>query len=128
MLEYNKSSTLQQEDPWDTIIISWWKYFVLDFNKKASLFKYFYASICTPIKYASTLPSFSYRTHSRTNSFHAAQKGILLKIKSLDTTKGHVCDKLWIRMINICKESITILLKIIFEESLKNDVFPEIWK
>ena len=31
-------------------------------------------------------------------------------------------------MINICKESITILLKIIFEEPLKNDVFPEIWK
>ena len=31
-------------------------------------------------------------------------------------------------MIKICNESITIPLKIIFEESLKNGVFPEIWK
>ena len=31
-------------------------------------------------------------------------------------------------MIKICNESITIPLKIIFKESLKNGVFPEIWK
>ena len=31
-------------------------------------------------------------------------------------------------MIKICNESITIPLKIIFDESLKNGVFPEIWK
>ena len=31
-------------------------------------------------------------------------------------------------MIEICNESITIRLKIIFEESLKNGVFPEISK
>ena len=31
-------------------------------------------------------------------------------------------------MIKICNESITVPLKIIFDESLKNGVFPEIWK
>ena len=31
-------------------------------------------------------------------------------------------------MIKICNESITISLKIIFDVSLKNGVFPEIWK
>ena len=31
-------------------------------------------------------------------------------------------------MIKICNESITIPLKIIFDESLKNSIFPEIWK
>ena len=31
-------------------------------------------------------------------------------------------------MIKICNESITIRLKIISEESLKNGVFPETWK
>ena len=31
-------------------------------------------------------------------------------------------------MIKICNDSITIPLKIIFDESLKNCVFPEIWK
>ena len=31
-------------------------------------------------------------------------------------------------MIKICKESVPIPLKIIFEESLKKGIFPEIWK
>ena len=31
-------------------------------------------------------------------------------------------------MIKLCEESIVIPLKIIFEESLKCGVFPEIWK
>ena len=31
-------------------------------------------------------------------------------------------------MIKICNESIITPLKIIFDESLKNSVFPEIWK
>ena len=31
-------------------------------------------------------------------------------------------------MTKICNESITILLKVIFKESLKNGVFPEVWK
>ena len=31
-------------------------------------------------------------------------------------------------MIKICSESVTILLKIIFQESLKKGIFPEIWK
>ena len=102
--------------------------FVSDFNKKANLFNNFFASICTPIKNASTLPYFSYRTNSRINSFHATENDILLILKSLDSTKARGCDNLSVRMIKICNESITIPLKIIFDESLKNSVFPEIWK
>ena len=86
--------------------------FVSDFNKKANLF----ASICTPIKNASTLPYFSYRKNSRINCLHATEKDILLIIKSLDPTKAHGCDNLSVRMIKICNESITIPLKIIFKE------------
>ena len=52
--------------------------FVSDFNKKANLFNNFFASICTPIKKASTLPYFSYRTNCRINSFHATENDILL--------------------------------------------------
>ena len=33
-----------------------------------------------------------------------------------------------IKMIKICSESVTIPLKIIFGESLKKGIFPEIWK
>ena len=31
-------------------------------------------------------------------------------------------------MMKICSESVTIVLKIILEESLKKGIFPEIWK
>ena len=31
-------------------------------------------------------------------------------------------------MIKICSESVTIPLKIVFEESLKKGIFSEIWK
>ena len=93
--------------------------FVSQFNKKADLFNNFFASICTPIKNASSLPYFSYRTNSRINSFHATEKDILLIIKSLDLARTHGCDILSVRMIEICNESITIPLKIIFKESLK---------
>ena len=68
--------------------------FVSDFNKKANLFNNFFASVCTPIKNASTLPYFSYRTNSRINSFHATENDILLILKSLDSTEVHGCDNL----------------------------------
>ena len=68
--------------------------FVSDFNKKANLFSNLFASICTPIKNASTLPYFSYRTNSRINSFHATENDILLILKLLDLTKAHGCDQL----------------------------------
>ena len=47
---------------------------------------------------------------------------------TLDSTKAHGCDNLSIRIIKICNESITIPLEIVFDESLKNGIFPEIWK
>ena len=48
-------------------------------------------------------------------------------IKSLDSCKSHGCD-ISIKMIKICSDSVTIALKIIFEESSKKGIFPEIWK
>ena len=47
-------------------------------------------------------------------------------IKSLDSSKSHGYDNILIKTINICSESVTTPLKIIFEESLKKVIFPEI--
>ena len=51
--------------------------FVSDFYEKSNIFNNFFASICTPIKKASTLPSFSYRTNTRIKSFNITEKDIL---------------------------------------------------
>ena len=43
----------------------------------------------------------------------------VLVINSLDSTKSHDFDNVSVIIAKFCKESITIPLKIIFEESLK---------
>ena len=66
--------------------------------------------------------------NKQVNSFKVTESDILSIIKALDSTKPHGYDNLSIRMIKICSESITLPLKIIFQESLKKGKFPEIWK
>ena len=80
------------------------------------------------MKNVSTLSSFSYRTKTKIKSFNITEKNILSIIKSLDPTKAHGCDNLSIKMIQICKEGITLPLKLIFDQSQKERKFPEIWK
>ena len=92
------------------------KFFLISMIKQTFLITFF-ASVCTPIKNASTLPS-----------FNISEKDILSIIKSLDPTKAHGCDNLSIKMIQICNEVITITLKLIFDQTLKKGKFPEIWK
>ena len=102
--------------------------FISDFCAKANIFNSYFASTCTPIKNASVLPPFSYKTNTRVNSFKATESDILLIIKPLGSTKAHGYDNLSIRMIKMCSESTTLSLKIIFQESLKRGKFPEIWE
>ena len=102
--------------------------FISDFCAKANIFNNYFASISTTIKKVSVLPPFSYKTNTRTNSFKFTESDILSIIKALDSTKAHGYDNLSIRMIKMCSESITLPLKIIFQESLKKGKFPEIWK
>ena len=84
--------------------------------------------MCTPIKNSSVLPLFSYRTNARITSFDFTEEDISLIIKNLDPAKVHTCDNISIKMIKICSESLTLLLRIIFEQSVKEGRFPEIWK
>lgn len=69
------------------------------------------------------MPSFSYRTNTRINTFHGTKKDILLVIKSLDSSKSHGYDDLSVKMIKICSASVTVPLKIIFEQSLNDANF-----
>ena len=92
-----------------------------------NLFNNFFVSICTPIKNNSVLPPILYKTNTKINSFRVTNKDISI-IKSLDSSKSHGCDSILIQMIKICSESVTIPFKIIFAESLKKGIFPEILK
>ena len=63
--------------------------FISDTYKKANNFNNFFDSICTTIKNNSVLPPLSYKTDTRTYSFHAVNTDILSIIKSLDSNKSH---------------------------------------
>ena len=102
--------------------------FISDFCEKANLLNNFFDSIYTPIKNNSGLPPFIYKTNTSIHYFCVTNKNILSIINSLDSSKAHGYDNMSIKMIKICDESVTIPLKIIFEESLKKGIFPDIWK
>ena len=55
-------------------------------------------------------------------------KDILSITNLLNSSKAHGYDNISIKMIKICNESVTIPPKLIFEESLKKGIFPDIWK
>ena len=100
--------------------------FISAFCEKENLFNNFFASICTPLKNNRRLPTFIYKTNTRIHCFCVTNKDILSIINSLNSSKAHGYDNLSIKMIKICNESVTIPLKIIFEESLKKGIFPDI--
>ena len=102
--------------------------FISDYCKKENLFNNFFVSICTPIKNNSILPPLLYKTNTRINSFRVTNRYVLSIIKSLDSSKSYGYDNISIKKIKICSETVTIHLKIIFEESLKKGIFPEILK
>ena len=56
------------------------------------------------------------------------KNGILVIIKTLDCSKAHGCDNIFIKMTKICSQSLILPLKIIFEHSLKKGKFTEIRK
>ena len=102
--------------------------FISDFCEKANLFNNFFASICTPIKSNSRLSPFTYTTSTRIYCFCVTNKDILSIINSLNSSKAHGYDNISVKIIKIYNESVTLSLKIIFEEPLKRGIFQDLWK
>ena len=74
---------------------------VSDFKIKYELFNSHFAAQCTPVKNASTLPKFKYRTDKRLNSFTIDENDIFLITRNLDAGKAHGLDSVSIRMIQL---------------------------
>ena len=74
------------------------------------------------------MPCFSCKINVRKNSFQVNENDISSIVKSLNTKNAHGSDNMSIKMIQICGETITGPLKMIFDESLQKEKFPETWK
>ena len=64
------------------------------FSKRAKRFNKFFVSQCTSLSNTSTLPPITIRTDKRFSSLKINENDILSIIKSLNSNKSHVRDKL----------------------------------
>ena len=85
-------------------------------------------NVFATIKNNSVLPLLLYKSNSRIFFFSVSNKDILSVINSLHSSKSHEYDNASVRMAKIYSDSVTLPFIVIFEESLKKGIFPEIWK
>ena len=95
------------------------------FSKRADLFNKVFASQCTPLSNTSTLPLLTFRTDERLSSLKIVEDDILSIIKSLNSNKSPGWDKLSIKMVKMCDETLVYPLKHIFKASIQDGVFPD---
>ena len=74
------------------------------------------------------LPDISFYTNALLNSFSITKKDILAIIKSPNPNKSHGWEKILIKMIKMCGESLALPLKMVLEAALNEGVFPDDWK
>ena len=96
--------------------------------EKVNLFNDFFTSQCTSLENTSKLPPLLMKTDKRINTISFKDSDITSIIKSLKPTKVRGTDNISIRMIQLCGDSITLPLTLIFKFSLRNGIFPATWK
>ena len=101
---------------------------ISDFKKKAELFNNHFASQCSLVKNASTLPNLEYKTDKRLNYFEINEDDIFSIIKNLMQIKLMDEMKYRLEYIKLCSKTIAIPLKMIFRSMLEEGVFPDEWK
>ena len=103
--------------------------FITDFNEKSEIFNSHFASQCSLIQNASTLPlDREILTPNFLNSIDFSTENIRDIIKALDPNKAHGHDKISVRMLKICGDSLCKPLEMIFKDCLTQGTFPTEWK
>ena len=104
--------------------------YVTDFKIKADLFNDYFSNQCTLIDNSSILPQVptNQLLNYSLSSFQIESDQILKLICSLDINKSHGFDQISARMLKMCDSSIVLPLLIIFNNSLREGLFPSQWK
>ena len=93
--------------------------FVTNFKIKAELFNSFFTSQCSLIKNDSKLPShLNYKTDNRLSAVNFSIDDIAKILQNLDPNKAHGHDKISIRMLQLCGNSICKPLELIFQQAM----------
>ena len=101
---------------------------ISNFQEKASLFNKYFATQCTPLNYEVALPPLIYKTEARLNNIEISTSQIISLINKLNTKKSNGPDEISSHMLKLCAIEIAIPIKIIYQKSLNDMVFPDLWK
>ena len=100
-----------------------------NFKIKSDLFNSFFVSQCSLIKNDSKLPShFNCKTDDRLSAVNLSIDDIAKILQNLDPNKAHDHDKISIRMLQLCGNSICKPLELIFQQAMESGSFPSEWK
>ena len=103
--------------------------FITDFCQKAELFNSFFAEQCSILQNSSKRPTnLAPRTDQSLTSINFSKDDILKIIQNLNLNKTHGPDKISIRMIKICGNSLCKPLEMIFKSCIIKGEFPSEWK
>ena len=102
--------------------------YIINCKEKATIFANFFAKQCQPLINDSVLPQFHYLTESRIEGINISSDEITSLIRSLDKGKAGGSDQISSHMILLCDDSITVPLKLIFDQILATGIYPDSWK
>ena len=102
--------------------------FITDASEKAQLFNDYFILQCTTIDTGSDIPPEDLVNPIQINDFDISDEHILKILRSLHPNKAHGWDEISIKMIKLSDAALVNPLKIIFENCLKQCLFPRIWK
>ena len=103
--------------------------FVTDFQEEANAFNSFFAKQCSPIASSSVLPAeISYMTKDRIKTICFGKSDVIKLIKALNVSNAHGHDRISVKIIKICADSIAHPLTLIFQNSLVAGIFTNDWK
>ena len=95
--------------------------FIISCKDKAELFNEFFSNQCTLIINDSIIPDFQYITDTRIDSVVVKKEDILSLVRNSNPNKATGYDEISAHMLQICDESVTLLLFIIFRNILESD-------
>ena len=102
---------------------------LLILRKKPNTLILFFAKQCSTIKNDNKLPQLlHFLTDKRLSTVKFENTGILKIIHNFNPNKAHGQDKVSIRMLKICGNSLCRFLELLFDDSLTNGIFPSDWK
>ena len=103
--------------------------FVTDFLAEANLFNGFFREQCRPITNDSSLPkNQTIETITRLSDIDIDTDTIIKLFRSLNPDKAHGCDGISMRMLKLYATPISKPLRILFNNSVINECFPNEWK